>query len=178
MRTISYCLMPNHWHLVLWPRNDGDLSAFMYWLTMTHSHRWHAAHGTTGSGHLYQGRFKSFPVASADANPHYYRACRYVERNALRAGLVERAEDWPWCSLSRRLEGKADTVGFLTEGPEPWPPGWVEHVNEPLTDAELGAMRRCVNRGKPYGPDEWVERVAKELGLENTLRSRGRPRKE
>ncbi|HUV70627.1 MAG TPA: transposase, partial [Terracidiphilus sp.] len=91
MRTISYCLMPNHWHLVLWPRKDGDLSEFMRWLTVTHTQRWHACRGTAGSGHVYQGRFKSFPVAD---DGHYLTVCRYVERNALRAGLAERAEQW------------------------------------------------------------------------------------
>ena len=52
MRVLSYCLMPNHWHLVLWPRRDGDLSRFMGWLTLTHTQRWHAHHHTVGTGHL------------------------------------------------------------------------------------------------------------------------------
>jgi len=79
-RLLAYCLMPNHWHLVLWPRDDGELSKFMGWLTLTHTQRWHAHRHSTGSGHVYQGRFKSFPVQEDD---HFYSACRYVERNAL-----------------------------------------------------------------------------------------------
>ena len=85
MRLIAYCLLPNHWHLVLWPRRDGELSDFMHWLTLTHTQRWHAHYQNIGGGHLYQGRFKSFPVQTDE---HYLTVCRYVERNALRAGLV------------------------------------------------------------------------------------------
>ena len=88
MRLLAYCLMPNHWHLVLWPRADAELSDFMHWLTLTHTQRWHAHYRDVGSGHLYQGRFKSFPV---EADDHYLTLCRYVERNPLRAGLVEQA---------------------------------------------------------------------------------------
>ena len=102
MRLLAYCLMPNHFHLLLWPREDGDLSRFMRWLTVTHTQRWHAHHRTAGTGHLYQGRFKSFPVQSDE---HFLTVCRYVERNALRANLVERAEDWRWGSLAARREG-------------------------------------------------------------------------
>jgi putative transposase len=89
MRVLAYCLMPNHFHLLLWPREDGDLSTFMCWLTMTHTQRWRAHHGTAGTAHLYQGRYKSFPVQSDE---HLMTVCRYVERNALRANLVPRAE--------------------------------------------------------------------------------------
>ncbi len=81
MRLLAYCLMPNHFHLLLWPRKDGDLSQFMRWLTLTHTQRWHAYRRTAGTGHLYQGRFKSFPVQSDE---HFLTVCRYVERNALR----------------------------------------------------------------------------------------------
>ena len=100
MRLLSYCLMPNHWHLVLWPRNEGDLSLFMGWLTMTHTQRWHVHHRTVGSGHLYQGRFKSFLV---QRDSHFLTLCRYVEANALRGRLVDKAEQWRWCSLWRRI---------------------------------------------------------------------------
>jgi putative transposase len=96
MRILAYCLMPNHWHFLLWPQKDGELSAFMRWLTNTHTQRWHAHYHTSGTGHVYQNRFKSFPVQD---DPHLLIAWRYVERNALRAGLVQRGEEWRWCSL-------------------------------------------------------------------------------
>ena len=91
MRLLAYCVMPNHWHLVLWPREDGDLSTFVGWLTLTHTQRWHAHRNSVGSGHVYQGRFKSFLVESDE---HLWTVCRYAERNAMRAGLCVRAEEW------------------------------------------------------------------------------------
>src|SRR6516165_7437771 len=94
-RLLAYCLMPNHWHLLLWPEEGAELTGFVRWLTHTHSMRWHAHYHTAGSGHIYQGRFKSFPVQADD---HYYAVVRYVERNALRANLVGRAEQWRWSS--------------------------------------------------------------------------------
>ncbi len=97
-RLLSYCLMPNHWHLVVWPHDDGELSRFAGWLTLTHTQRWHAHRHSAGTGHLYQGRFKSFPIQEDD---HFLTVCRYVERNAPRAKLVARAEEWRWSSLYR-----------------------------------------------------------------------------
>lgn len=171
MRLLAYCLMPNHWHLVLWPRGDGELSDFVHWLTLTHTQRWHAHYRDAGTGHLYQGRYKSFPIAQDD---HYFTVCRYVERNALRAGLVDRAEEWRWGSLARRrdiVEGPP-----LSDGPLPLPVQWMRHVNKPQTEAELESLRRCVQRGRPLGPDAWVRATCAALNLESTLVPRGRPR--
>src|SRR5207302_9799666 len=84
-RLLAYCLMPNHWHLIVWPRVVGELSRFTGWLTLTHTQRWHAHRHSTGSGHVYQGRFKSFPIQE---NDHLHTVARYVERNALRANLT------------------------------------------------------------------------------------------
>src|SRR6185437_14936319 len=95
MRVLAYCVMSNHWHLVLWPRNDGELAKFMLRLTITHARRWLIHRQQVGTGHLYQGRYKSF--ATQDG-PHLSTVCRYVERNALRAGLVKSSGDWPWSS--------------------------------------------------------------------------------
>lgn len=81
--------MPNHWHFVLWPREDDELTDFVRWLTHTHTMRWHAHFHTSGTGHVYQGRFKAFPV---ETDEYFYSVVRYVERNALRAGSVAGAE--------------------------------------------------------------------------------------
>jgi putative transposase len=172
MRLVAWCVMPNHWHLVLWPRVDGDLSEFMRWLSVTHTQRWHAAHHTSGTGPLYQGRFKSFPIQEDD---HLLTVVRYVERNALRAKLVESAEAWRWCSLPRRLDGDASKL--LDDGPVPLPRDWRRRVQSPQTEGELAALRRSVVRGAPFGEASWQERTAKRLHLQSTLRARGRPRK-
>ncbi len=173
VRILAYCVMPNHWHLVLWPRHDGDLSRFMAWLTLTHTQRWHAQHQSVGSGHLYQGRFKSFPVQTDE---HFLTVCRYVERNALRAKLVKRAENWQWSSLWRRIQGPNQSQS-LTDWPVMRPRQWVKWTNEPQTEEELKAIRRCVQRGRPFGKESWVQRMTRRLNLESTLRPRGRPKR-
>jgi putative transposase len=172
MRVLAWCVMPNHWHFVLWPEGDGDLSEFMRWLTVTHTQRWHAAHRTSGTGPLYQGRFKSFPIQEDD---HLLTVLRYVERNPLRAKIVEEVEAWRWSSLWHRVHG--DQAGLLDDGPLPLPRRWRQHVQRSQTEAELEALRRSVVRGAPFGDSSWRERTAKKLSLQSTLRPRGRPRK-
>jgi putative transposase len=133
-RLLAYCLMPNHWHLVLWPEQEGEVTAFTRWLAHTHTMRWHTHYHTLGTGHLYQGRFKSFPVEQDD---HLFQLLRYVERNALRANLAPRAEAWRWSSLWRRQHPGALPEIPLAVGPLPLPSGWIDYVNEPQTEAEL-----------------------------------------
>jgi len=170
MRVLAYCAMPNHFHLVLWPRRDGDLGRWMQWLLTSHVRRHHRRHGT--SGHLWQGRFKAFPVQD---DFHLLSVLRYVERNPLRAKLVSRAEQWRWSSLRfRRGKVRAD---FLAPGPVELPRNWLQRVNRPQTEEELAALRCSVVRGRPFGEAGWVRRVARRLGLESTLRPRGRPPK-
>ena len=175
LRILGYCLMPTHWHVVLWPAADGELSSFLRWLTLTHSVRWHKHYHSTGSGHVYQDRFKAFAVAEDE---HLLTVLRYVERNPLRAGLVRRAEDWPWSSLACRLAGGEVALRRL----QPWPVAvatdWLSWVNEAQSETELEALRRSVARGRPYGGDAWVQAVVKRLDLQSTVRNRGRPRKQ
>lgn len=114
MRLLAWCLMPNHWHLLLWPECDGELSDFMRLVTLTHTQRWHAFRRSAGTGHLYQGRFKSFVVQN---DSHFLTVCRYVEANALRANLVRRAEAWRWCSLSPHSHGASGDRPRLHEWP-------------------------------------------------------------
>ena len=176
LRVLAYVLMGNHWHFVVWPRRgqEGQVSDFFRWLSVTHSQRFHAHHGTAGMGHVYQGRFKSFPIA---ADEHLLAVLRYVERNPLRAGLVSRAEAWRWGSLYRRTRGTADEQAVLTPSPVSLGRLWLKHVNRPQTDAELADIRRSVTRGQPFGSEAWRTKVARKLGLEHTFRPRGRPRK-
>ena len=171
MRVLGFCIMPNHFHLVLRPHGDGELGRWMQWLLTTHVRRYRRHYGS--SGHVWQGRFKAFPSQDDD---HLLTVLRYVERNALRAGLVGRAEAWPHGSLAAAVGGSSPV--FLDPGPVVRDAAWVARVNEALGEAELAAMRRCVARGAPYGTEEWTRRTADSLGLGSSLRPRGRPRKE
>jgi putative transposase len=171
-RLLAYCVMPNHWHLVLWPRREGELSDFVGKLTHTHTQRYHAHYHTSGTGHLYQGRFKSFPV---QADPHLLLVLRYVERNALRAGLVERAEDWRFSSLWRRERGIG--TDLLSDWPVERPADWTTFVDESQTDEELEGLRQSVTRSAPFGHEQWRVMLAAQLGIQSTLRPQGRPRR-
>ena len=173
MRVCTYALMPNHFHLVLWPREDEDLSLFMQWLTMTHTQRWHAYRHSVGHGHLYQSRFKSFPIQQ---DGHFLTVCSYVERNPLRARLVKQAEDWMWCSLACRVKKLEKGTGLLDNWPVDRPPEWERIVNQQQDEKVLERLRSCVQRGRPYGDDAWVKRTAAKLGLDSTLRVLGRPK--
>jgi len=179
VRLLAYCLMPNHWHLLLRPRENGELGRFMQRLTITHVRRWQEDRHATGSGHVYQGRFKSFPVQT---DAHFLTVCRYIERNALRAGLVRRAEDWRWGSLWRWLhrrtrEREEEEWPVLSKWPVQRPRHWRALVNTALNDAEMQALRLCVQRGRPFGSERWAQATAQRLGLQSTFRSRGRPRR-
>lgn len=174
IRVLAYCIMPNHWHLVLHPFRDNDLSEFMRWLTLTHTQRWNTHHHTIGYGHLYQGRFKSFPVQKDE---YFIQLCRYVERNPLRAKLVKKAQDWRWSSLWIREKGTLEQKRLLS----PWPinpsRNYLKIINQPDSKEVIKEIRESVNRGRPYGRESWIEKMAKTLGLKSTLRQRGRPRK-
>jgi len=171
MRVLGWCLMPNHFHVVLWPYGAGDLGRWMQWLLTAHVRGHHRRRRT--SGHVWQGRFKAFPI---QADGHLVTVLRYVERNAVRAGLASRAERWPWSSAAVR--GSRARPEWLAEGPVPRPRAWLPWVNEVLSEKELSAVRRSVERGTPHGEARWVAATARRLDLEHTLRPRGRPRKE
>jgi len=174
MRILSYCLMPNHWHLILWPREDGELSRFMFWLTMTHVQRWRHARQLVGLGPLYQGRFKAFPIQE---DGHFLNVCRYVERNPLRAKLVRRAELWEWSSLHARVRGGEEQRQLLEPWPLQQPTEWLQWVNEPQTPEEEAQIRARIRTGRAFGTDAWERRTAGQMGLELEPRPRGRPKK-
>ena len=161
MRLLAYCLMPNHFHLVLWPHSDGDLSDYMGWLMTAHVRRYHQ-HYHSG-GHIWQGRFRDFPIQEDD---HLLTVLRYVERNALRANLVERAEHGRWSSVGPVWEGAPS----LAPGPVRRPTDWLTFVNEPQTDKEVECLRECTRRRRPFGAVSWQKQTAARLGLEASLR--------
>lgn len=167
---LAVCLMPNHFHVIAKPGHTGDMSRWFHWLLTTHVSHYHKTYGS--SGRVWQGRFKSFPIQQ---DAHLLSVMRYVERNALRAGLVEQAEQWPWGSLNWRVRNRIPE--WLLEPPGGVPSDWRHRVNMPQTAAEETAVTSSVNRQRPYGSEQWVTATAARLGLEHSLRNRGRRRK-
>jgi len=151
----------------------STMCGFMGWVCGTHTMRYHAHYHTSGLGHVYQQRYKSFPIQDGE---HVFVVCRYVERNALRVGLVSRAENWRWGSLWRWLQSPEPKPKLLSPWLIPRLPNWMDRVSAPLTDAELVAVRQCVQLGRPLGDEGWVESILRRLGLESTMRPRGHQR--
>jgi putative transposase len=160
LELFAYVLMPNHWHLVLRPRRDGDLAQFMHRMTITHVRRWHGQRETAGLGHLYQGTYKSFAIQEDD---HFLIVCRYVERNPLRAGLVARAQEWPWGSLWVRSQ--TTSTSLLSAWPVEPQADWESSVNTPQTDSELARLRKSVVSGHPFGAEAWRQETARSLSI-------------
>ena len=143
MRRTGFCLMKNHFHLLLWPHEDGDLSRWMQWLMTSHVCRYHRHY--KGSGYAGQRRFKVFPVQSDE---HYLNVLRYVERNPLRANMVLRSQDWEWSSLKPTT--RTNPPGLLHDGPIRKPAQWTRHVSGVETEAELKALRHSLAFGTPF----------------------------
>ncbi|HZF31706.1 MAG TPA: transposase [Gammaproteobacteria bacterium] len=166
----AYCLMPNHFHFVVRPRDNDTLARWVHWLLTTHARAHRLCYET--AGHIWQGRFRAFPIEHDD---HLLTVIRYVERNALRANLVAKAEDWRWGSLNeRQLRNRR---GLLDGSPCALPREWGGEVNAAEAEAALHAIRSCVSTGRPYGSDAWVRQAESTLGAQFTPRPRGRPRK-
>jgi len=174
MRICADALMPNHWHLLLWPERDGELATFMQRLSITHVRRWQEHRYDVGLGHVYQGRYKSFPVESDE---HFWTVARYVERNPLRANLVLRAEEWRWSSLWRRVHGTQEEQSLLADWPIGRQSNWLDWMNQAERERELESLRQSVQRRRPFGCVQWQKQIAKRLGLESAYRPVGRPRK-
>lgn len=174
MRVLAYCIMPNHWHLVLYPRTDGDLGIFMHRLTNAHTRLVRTHTNTVGSGHLYQGCYKAFLIEN---DTHLLTVIKYVERNAARTRLAPDCESWRWGSACCRLEGSPELKKLLDESPTPLPARYRAWINEPDKTEELSSMRYSLNRGIPFGSAHWVDAMVDQHGLESTRRAVGRPKK-
>jgi putative transposase len=163
--------MPNHVHLVLRPRSDQGLSRWIHWLLTTHVQRHRSRYMTTG--HVWQGRYKSFPIQT---DIHLLRVLRYVERNPVRAGLAASSREWRWSSASER-SSPSGAVGLIAECPVALPDAWLEWVDKPVNDAELAAIRESARRGRPFGDPAWSRGTSERVGLRATFGRIGRPRK-
>jgi putative transposase len=169
MRLLAHTVMPNHWHLVLWPDGDQDLALFMKLLTGIHAQEWRRLKGTTGRGAVYQGRYKAIAVQQ---DTHLLRLCRYVERNAVRAKLVASAQDWLWTSASTRIGGPERPA--LTPWPIRRPENWLELLNTPEQPGALNRLRSAISAGRHYGTPSWRFRIAQQLHWPGGDRGRGR----
>ena len=166
MRLLCFVVMPNHWHLVLWPSSDADLSRYMRWVTVTHAIRWQLARGSAGTGAVYQGRFKAIPVQS---DAHFLKVCRYVEQNPVRAGLTTTPEDWPWSSAAQLGREQWPT---MASWPVPRPSAWHPACSDGCA-RDNDRIRECMRRRVPFGATEWQVATGHALGW--SLRRRGRP---
>lgn len=148
---LAYVVMPNHFHLVLWPRQGIEISAFMRWFMNAHIRRYHRFGELWGTGHLYQGRFKAFPIQT---DHHLLTVLRYVEANPLRAHLVPRSEAWKWSSLTREtcLDGRV----IITPSPVRRPDSWTDIVNENLPFSSYESLRSAAQRQIPFGDPDWI----------------------
>jgi putative transposase len=162
----AWCLMPNHFHLLVQPDQADQLNKLMQWLMTSHVRRYHQHYHT--SGHVWQGRYKSFIVQD---NDHLITVIRYIEANPVRAGLVETATQWSWSSHGSRGINAGDSR-FDTL-PIPLPLDWTTYVDAPLTDAEIEKLRNSVNRQTPFGSEDWKDELCVRMGLESTVRTRG-----
>ncbi len=175
MRILAYSLMPNHFHLVLFPEKDGDLSAFMKRITATHTQRYRVITETVGEGPLYQGRYKSFMIQ--DDN-HLLTALRYVERNPLTAQLVKNILEWRYGSVYRRYKGTDREKKILSAWVCDEPEDYLQFLAHPITEKEYEKITQSEIKGVPFGDDEYVSTTVKKYNLNSTLRAKGRPKKE
>jgi putative transposase len=166
----AYCLMPNHFHFVVRPRIADHLSKWMHGLMNTHVQRFRIYYQTTG--HIWQDRYKNFIIQQDE---HLLTVLRYVERNPVRANLVPSAIDWPWSSVKERM--KKTSTSMMDIPPIDLPNDWNEFVNQPLTAMELDDIHYSIKRQAPYGSKRWQQKICEDLGLEHTLRPKGRPKK-
>lgn len=170
----GFCIMSNHWHFAVRPRADGDMGKFFGKFTQKVTQRWHKYHQTVGSGHLFQGRFKTFLVQT---DSYFIQLMKYIEANPLRARLVSRAEEWPWSSLTLRQEKSELATLILSTWPLNIPENYLDQVNEPLPKVFLEQVRGSVARGRPLGDNVWVQAKIDKYSLEHTVRQPFRPQK-
>lgn len=165
VKLLAFCLMPNHFHLVLEPAHQNALSQFMQWLLTSHVRRYHKHYGS--SGHIWQGRFRSFPI---QRDEHLITVMRYVLQNPVRSGLSSTAREWSWSSLRR--------PGLIDTWPVDEDRQWLDQLDEPIRAEQLVIVRECLNRQRPFGKSDWQAEMAAAFGLGSSLRPRGRPRRE
>lgn len=172
-KLLAYCVMSNHWHIVLQTRNDGDLSTFMKRLSAVHTQRYRSITKTIGQGPVYQGRYKSFIV---DQDNHLLSLLSYVERNPLAANLVKNPLDYRYSSLYRRYKGTSKEKEILANWPMEEPEDYLSIIKKPLSNTETEKLERSLQKEVPFGDEAYVLHNAKKFKISNILRGKGRPR--
>jgi putative transposase len=167
----AFCLLPDHFHLLVRPVSGSNLSHCMQWLQTSYARRFNDYHGTEGP--LWQGRYKSFLVQE---NEHLLTVMSYIEGHPLRIGLADTAEDYVWSSHRENYWGNLRQK--LDPLPVPLTDDWAASVDALLCERTLGRLKMSTQRQIPYGSPDWQRRVCREYGLEDSVRPRGRPRKE
>lgn len=163
----AYCLMPNHVHLMLVPGDEDGLHRALQEAHRRYTRFVNLQHDWTG--HLWQGRYASCPMDEA----HTLMAARYVELNPVRAGLVERAEDWAWSSARGHLAGeddgvmRADALGALV-------PDWRAFLDEGLADEHAERLRMGERTGRPLGSPYFIEALESRTGRDLQKQKPGR----
>jgi putative transposase len=137
---LAFCIMINHFHLIIYTKFDGEMGRFMKWLTLTYTQRWHKKHQTIGYGHLFQGRYKSVLIAG---DMHLETAIRYVERNPLTANLVSDLLDWRYSSLYQTYRLEDEKYQIELEGKHfKRTKEYLVDLIKPLTNKELEKLKK------------------------------------
>lgn len=168
VKVLAWCIMPNHFHLLVSPERADDLSRWMQWFMTSHVRRYHRFYNS--SGHVWQGRYKSF-IVQEDA--HLLTVVRYIEGNPVRAHIVPSAKDWNWSSHRGRTGATESSAEQL---PVEMPSDWTSYVDQMLPEDELAKIKTSMHRQTPFGSPPWQTNICRELGLESTLKPKGRPR--
>lgn len=151
---LAYCIMPNHFHFVVFTQQEGELGTVFKWITQTHTQRWHKKRNTIGTGSLYQGRFKSFPIQE---DQYLFNVIRYVERNPLTANLVSNPLNWKYSSLYRRHKGTEKDRNILQPIDNLLPKNYIKHLMTPISKKELDGFKKAINQNQAFGDDTYRE---------------------
>jgi putative transposase len=169
----GYCLMSNHVHLVVVPKEPNGLARALKHTHGRYASYWNAVYRS--SGHVWQGRYYSCPLDQA----HLWEALRYTELNPVRAGLVTDAVSWEWSSAAVHC-GKMVADGLLAMAPWRchWSDGaWREYLRAGEKESDVAAIRRCTYTGRPLGTAEFIEKLEQKTRRRLALQKGGRPRK-
>ena len=163
VKLYSFVLMPNHFHFIIEPNEAEDLSKYMQWLLTSYVRYYNKTYKT--SGHLWQGRYKSFIV---QRDNYFLTLLNYVEQNPQRAKLKQ----WKFVSSNSEINN------FLDKLPIEPPKNWEEIKKEVLNKKKKEKIDNSIQRQSPYGDDAWIIKTAQKYDIVSTTNPRGRPKKE